>query len=112
MSVTLKIAKASRIEIRLTAEEKKLLSSAARSLGQDLSSFILGLTLPKAKEVVKEEMEWMHSKKNVEAFLSIVSEEKDIPALKELFNRYNNNLTKLDGSTHDSAFSDNTNRSV
>jgi uncharacterized protein (DUF1778 family) len=58
--------KTSRIEIRLTQDEKDIIVNAAKSLGQDVSSFILGSILPKAKEILMDESKWIKFKEDKE----------------------------------------------
>lgn len=78
--------KTARIEIRLTHEEKDLVTRAVKALGQDISSFILGQILPKAKETLMFDESWKQNEASVAHLLRILYEDevKKVSKLREL----------------------------
>lgn len=84
---TLADKKTARIEIRLTEADKDIVMRAAKALGQDISSFFMGHIMPKAKETLLFENEWMKNEESVAHLLQILNAEpKEVPKLRELLN--------------------------
>ena len=65
-------ARAARIELRTTREEKKLLARAAAHERLDVTSFILRSALPKARAVVRQSERIVLSERDTELVLRLL----------------------------------------
>jgi uncharacterized protein (DUF1778 family) len=78
-----------RIDLRVSAELKTLLSRAASYAGMSLSSFLVAIAADKAKQVVAEHEAMTLSVKDWEALLSALdTADRPRPALEKAARRY------------------------
>lgn len=64
--------RAARIDMRLERDQKDLLEQAAVCQGQDLTSFILGALLDRARDVVARHRATVLSRRDMKAFLRLL----------------------------------------
>lgn len=69
---TVSAARSDRIELRATAEEKRLLTAAAAHEQLDVTSFILRRTLPAARKIVEREERIVLSKRDTKRVLALL----------------------------------------
>jgi uncharacterized protein (DUF1778 family) len=82
------IQKDERIDLRVSADLKTLLSRAASYCGMTLSGFLVSIAADRAKEVVAEHETITLSPRDWEAFLSALDEERPRPELEAAVRRY------------------------
>ena len=77
--------KNARIEFKTSREVKQMLQGAAKSLGMDLSSFLLSTATQRAREVLKDEKVLLLSEENWKDFETYLHQNKEpSQALKDL----------------------------
>lgn len=78
----------SRINMRVSEENLALIKSAAEENGQDMTSFVLGAALDRARAVVLQAHVTRLSASEAERFEAMLEREpREIPALRELLER-------------------------
>ena len=87
MAVT---SKSERVDLRLPADQKRLIEQAATLSGLTVSGFILGSTIERAREVVRETTVIELSNRDRDRFLAALDDEqaKPGPALRRAARRY------------------------
>ena len=86
--VTIKNARTSRLNMRIAPETLETLRAAAASLHQDVSSFVLGTAVEKAREVLKDESVMYVSQKDWGFIQDLLTNENAVPqGLIDLFAR-------------------------
>jgi uncharacterized protein (DUF1778 family) len=83
-------SKSQRVDLRLPADQKRLIEQAATLSGLTVSSFILGSTLRQAREVVRETSVIELSDRDRDRFLAALNdaEAKLSPALRRAARRH------------------------
>ena len=83
-------SRSERIDLRLPADQKRLIEQAASLSGQTVSSFILNLTIWHAREVVRENAVIELSDRDWDRFLAALNdaEAKPGPALRRAAKRH------------------------
>ena len=83
-------SKTERVDLRVPADQKRLIEQAACLSGQTVSSFILNLTLRHAREVVRENAVIELSRRDWDRFLAALNdtEAKPGPALRRAAKRH------------------------
>lgn len=90
--VTIENARTSRLNMRIAPETLETLRAAAASLHQDVSSFVLGTAVEKAREVLKHDSVMYVSKdewNSIEQFLA--NDEPAPQGLVDFFEKYKPN---------------------
>lgn len=83
------MAKAARVDVRMSSEHKRLLEQAAAATGQPLSSFMVSVLLNEAREVLERETTTKLSQRDMECFFGIIeSKKRPNRALREAAKRF------------------------
>lgn len=83
-------AKAERLEMRLTGEQKDLIERAARIKGLDVTAFAVPTLLDVAREIVGQQSLTVLSARDFKRFLQILdADEEPAPRLKAAVKRLN-----------------------
>lgn len=77
-----------RIDLRVSAGLKTLLSRAASYSGMSLSSFLVSIAADRAKEVVAEHETLTLSPRDWEAFIAALDDDRPRPELEAAVRRY------------------------
>ncbi|HEV7672722.1 MAG TPA: DUF1778 domain-containing protein [Thermoanaerobaculia bacterium] len=77
-----------RIDLRVSAGLKTLLSRAASYSGMSLSSFLVSIAVDRAQEVVAEHETLTLSPRDWEAFLTALDDDRPRPELEAAVRRY------------------------
>jgi len=79
----------SRLEMRLSPEDKDTLEQAAALTSQPLTSFALGILVEKARALIAERHTTTLSRRDMKRFFEILeADEEPAPALKAAVRRY------------------------
>ena len=88
MTVTKLSARTARLNMRISPEALVTLQAAAASLQQDVSSFVLGTAVAKAREVLKDDTTVYLSKRDWDFMEDYLTNDHEIPqGLRDLFAR-------------------------
>ncbi len=86
--MTIENPRTSRLNMRIAPETLETLRAAAASLHQDVSSFVLGTAVEKAREVLKDESVMYVSQKDWDFMQDLLTNENAVPqGLIDLFAR-------------------------
>ena len=89
--------KTSRLDMRLSEENKALLQKAAIFLEQDLSSFVMSVALREASRIVEEFEQREHSRRDQETiFALLTTSQAPSKALSQAAKRYKTIQKKLE----------------
>lgn len=89
--------KTSRLDMRLSEENKALLQKAAIFLEQDLSSFVMSVALREASKIVEEFEQREHSRRDQETiFALLTTPQAPSEALSQAAKRYKTIQKKLE----------------
>lgn len=90
--MTIENARTSRLNMRIAPETLETLRAAAASLHQDVSSFVLGTAVAKAREVLRDDSVMYVSQRDWDFLQRFRTEEREIPqGLIDLFEKYKPN---------------------
>lgn len=78
-------SKTERLHLRCTQETAALLREAAGAQGQDLTSFVLGAAIDRARQVVVEDRVLRLSPHDLQTFERAFAREGEVPQLARLF---------------------------
>jgi uncharacterized protein (DUF1778 family) len=83
-----------RLDLRLPAGQKRLIEQAAEWLGQPVSSFVLGVVLPRASEVLRDRDVTTLSERDRDRFLELLDDADAAPneALIRAAERYRDQI--------------------
>lgn len=79
------MSKTERLHLRCTPETAALLREAADAQGQDLTSFVLGAAIDRARRVIVEDRVLRLSPHDLQTFEQALAREGEVPQLARLF---------------------------
>lgn len=86
-------SKSERLQLRCTPSTAALLREAAEAQGQDLTSFVVGAAVDRARQVVAEDRVLRLSSDDIQLLERTLTQDGAIPQLTRLFQ-------KVDGARH------------